>query len=122
MAKLNSYALSVALTKLQHGFITTKKGAKCLVIPIEENYLTEKDGAVYMQTDIVVMDVDVEKGTHGFQVQKLSTEAYKKLGADAAKEIKLPYLGNLMQFAKNNNDSVEATIIEPIEDDNDLQF
>ena len=37
MAKLNSYALSVALTKLQHGFITTKKGAKCLVIPIEDD-------------------------------------------------------------------------------------
>lgn len=121
MAKLNSYALSVALTKLQHGFITTKKGAKCLVIPIEENYLTEKDGAVYMQTDVVVMDVDVEKGTHGFQVQKLSTDAYKKMGAEAAKEIKLPYLGNLMQFAKKV-DSVEAQVIEPEEDFDDLPF
>ncbi len=123
MAKLQSYALSVALTKLQHGFITTKKGAKCLVIPIEENYLTEKDGAVYMQTDIVVMDFDVEKGTHGFQVQKLSTESYKALGAEKAKEIKLPYLGNLKIFAPKNNDAVEAQTMDDVEmDDENLPF
>src|SRR6476620_1002182 len=118
MAKLQSYALSVALTKLQHGFITTKKGAKCLVIPIEENYLTEKEGAVYMQTDIVVIDFDVEKGTHRFQVQKLSTESYKKLGAEKSKEIKLPYLGNLKIFAPKNNYSVWAQIMADVEIEN----
>lgn len=37
---------SLALTKLKSAIITTKKGAKCILIPISENFLTEKDGAV----------------------------------------------------------------------------
>ena len=120
MAKIQSYALSVSLTKLQHGFITTKKGAKCLVIPIEENYLTEKDGAVYMQTDLVVMEKD-DNDNHGFQVQKLPSEIYKSLGSEKAKEIKLPYLGSLKIFAPKTTDAVEATVIEA-EDEDDLPF
>ena len=121
MAKLQSYALSVSLTKLQHGFITSKLGEKCLVIPLKSNYLTEKDGAVYMQTDIVTMDSEDDNGNYGFQVQKLPSDIWKGLGSDKAKEIKLPYLGNLKIFAKKNNDSVEATIIET-ETVDDLPF
>ena len=122
MAKLNSYALSVALTKLQHGFMTTKQGTKCLVIPIESNYLTEKDGAVYMQTDLVTMDSEDTNGNWGFQVQKLPTDKWKELGPEKAKEIKLPYLGNLKIFAKKSNDSAEAMVIDTEEDDLDLPF
>ena len=46
MPKLQSYALSVALTKMKHSVITAKSGQKCLVLPINDNYLTliEKDG------------------------------------------------------------------------------
>lgn len=116
MAKLQSYALSVSLTKLQHGFITTKAGIKCLVIPIESNNLTEKEGAVYMQTDIVTMDAEDTNGNWGFQVQKLPSDVWKKLGAEKAKEIVLPYLGNLKIFAKKTNDAVEETAIETEED------
>lgn len=122
MAKLQSYALSVALTKLEHGFITTKTGTRCLVIPIEKNYLTEKDGAVYMQTDLVTMESEDTNQNWGFQVQKLPTEIYKKLGAETAKEIKLPYLGNLKIFAKKTNDAVEPTVIEQQEETDDLAF
>lgn len=122
MAKLQSYALSVSLTKLQHGFITTKKGAKCLVIPIEENYLTEKDGAVYMQTDIVTMDEVDTNGNWGFQVQKLPSDKWKELGSDKAKEIKLPYLGNLKIFEKKTSDAVEATVIDSEDETDDLPF
>jgi len=35
MAKLQSYAMSVSLTKLQHKIITSKSGQKCIVIPID---------------------------------------------------------------------------------------
>lgn len=122
MAKLQSYAMSVALTKLQHGFMTTKQGARCLVIPIDNNYLTEKDGAVYLQTDVVTMDSEDTNGNWGFQVQKLPSEKYKELGAEKAKEIKLPYLGNLKVFAKKTTDAVEATPIEQNEDADDLPF
>lgn len=122
MSKLNSYALSVALTKLQHGFMTTKAGNRCLVIPIENNYLTEKDGAVYMQTDLVTMDSEDTNGNWGFQVQKLPTDKWKELGAEKAKEVKLPYLGNLKIFAKKTTDAIEATIIESLEEAEDLPF
>jgi hypothetical protein len=122
MAKLQSYSLSVSLTKLQHGFITTKAGAKCLVIPLDNNYLTEKDGAVYMQTDVITMDSEDTNGNWGFQVQKLPSDKWKELGSEKAKEIKLPYLGNLKVFAKKNTDSVEATIIDTDVEVDDLPF
>ena len=121
MAKLQSYAMSLALTKLEHGFITTKAGVKCLVIPIDKNYLTEKDGAVYMQTDVVTMDSEDTNGNWGFQVQKLPSDIWKALGSDKAKEVKLPYLGNLKIFTKKTTDSVEATPMENEEVD-DLPF
>jgi len=122
MAKLQSYALSVSLTKLQHKIITAKSGQKCLVIPIDDNYLTEKDGAVYMQTDIVTMDSEDTNGNWGFQVQKLSSEVWKSLGSDKAKEVKLPYLGNLKIFAKKSNDSIPESNIDLNDGPDDLPF
>jgi len=122
MAKLQSYALSVSLTKLQHKIITAKSGQKCLVIPIDDNYLTEKDGAVYMQTDIVIMDSEDTNGNWGFQVQKLPSEVWKSLGSDKAKEVKLPYLGNLKIFAKKSNDSIPESNIDLNDEPDNLPF
>jgi hypothetical protein len=126
MAKLQSYALSVALTKMKHSVITAKSGQKCLVLPIDDNYLTliEKDGqtAVYMQTDVVTMDSEDTNGNWGFQVQKLSSEKYKELGAEKAKEIPMPYLGNLKVFTKKKNDVSEPVNIELEETTDDLPF
>ena len=122
MAKLQSYAMSVALTKLQHKIITAKSGQKCIVIPIDDNYLTLKEDAVYMQTDIVTMDSVDDNGNWGFQVQKLSSEAYKALGADKAKEVSLPYLGNLKIFQKKTNDVSEPVNIDLEEEHDDLPF
>lgn len=122
MAKLQSYAMSVALTKLQHKIITAKSGQKCIVIPIDDNYLTLKEDAVYMQTDIVTMDSVDDNGNWGFQVQKLPSEIWKKLGAEKSKEIKLPYLGNLKIFAKANTDAVQESNIDLEEGPNDLPF
>ena len=102
MAKLQSYAMSVALTKLQHKIITSKSGQKCIVIPIDDNYLTHKEDAVYMQTDIVTMDSENANGNLEFQVQKLPRNNWKNLGAEKAKEINLPYLGNLKIFQKTS--------------------
>ena len=126
MAKLKSYALSVALTKMKHSIITAKSGQKCLVLPIDDNYLTaiEKDGttAVYMQTDVVTMDSEDTNGNWGFQVQKLPSDIWKSLGSEKAKEVKdLPYLGNLKIFVKKSTDSTEPVNIE-IEEADDLPF
>lgn len=120
MAKLQSYAMSVSLTKLQHKIITAKSGQKCIVIPIDDNYLTEKDGAVYMQTDIVTMDSEDTNGNWGFQVQKLPSDIWKVLGAEKAKLVVLPYLGNLKIFAKKTTDAVPEADIDT--DDEDLPF
>ena len=119
MAKLQSYAMSVALTKLQHKIITSKSGQKCIVVPIDDNHLTLKDDAVYMQTDIVTMDSEDTNGNWGFQVQKLPSDIWKSLGAEKAKEIKLPYLGNLKVFEKKSTDAVPEANIEV---DDDLDF
>lgn len=121
MAKLQSYALSVSLTKLQHKIITSKSGQKCLVIPIDDNYLTLKDDAVYMQTDVVTMDSEDTNGNWGFQVQKLPSDIWKDLGSEKAKEIKLPYMGNLKVFAKKTNDAVPEADIE-LEESEDLPW
>ena len=126
MAKLQSYALTVALTKMKHSIITAKSGQKCLVLPIDDNYLTliEKDGttAVYMQTDVVTMDSEDTNGNWGFQVQKLPSDIWKSLGSEKAKEVKdLPYLGNLKIFAKKSSDSTEPVNIE-IEETDTLPF
>ncbi len=119
MAKLQSYSLSVSLTKLQHSIVTAKSGQKCLVIPIDDNYLTLKEDAVYLQSDVVIMDSEDANGNHGFIVQKLPSDKWKALGTEKAKEIKLPYLGNLKIFAKKSNDAVEAT---PVDLADDLPF
>lgn len=126
MAKLQSYALSLALTKMKHSIITAKSGQKCLVLPIDDNYLTlvEKDGvnSVYMQTDLVTMDSEDTNGNWGFQVQKLPSEIYKSLGQEKAKEIVLPYLGNLKIFVKKTSDASEPINIELEEEHDDLPF
>jgi hypothetical protein len=124
MAKLQSYAMSVALTKLKHSIITAKSGQKLLVIPIDDNYLTHKENAVYMQTDVVTMDSEDTNGNWGFQVQKLPSEIYKKLGAEKAKEIKdLPYFGNLKVFQRsNNNNDNSGAVVLPIDDEEDLDL
>ena len=122
MAKLQSYAMSLALTKLQHKIITAKSGQKCIVLLIDDNYLTLKEDAVYMQTDIVTMDSVDDNGNWGFQVQKLPSDIWKSLGSEKAKEIKLPYLGNLKIFAKANTDAVPEANIDLTEEPDDLPF
>lgn len=116
---------SLALTKLKSAIITTKKGAKCILIPISENYLTEKDGAVYLNCSVIVREESDQYGQNGFISQKLDTEKYKELGAEKAKEIKLPILGNIKDFGQSQGDSSATVhVAEPInpEDDNDLPF
>jgi hypothetical protein len=116
---------SIALTKLQSAIITTKKGTKAILLPIESNYFTEKEGAIYLNVSVVVRDEQDQYGQNGFISQKLDTEKYKELGAEKAKEISLPILGNIKDFKGGGNDSAGATQVEgnidPAESD-DLPF
>lgn len=108
-----NYSGSLALTKLKSAIITTKKGTKAILLPIDENYFTEKDGAIYLNVGVVVRDELDQYGQNGFISHKLSTEKYKELGAEKAKEIQLPILGNIKDFTGSGaNDSAGATQIE----------
>lgn len=115
------YAGSIAMTKLQSAIITTKKGAKCLLIPIDKNYLTEKDGAVYLNCSVIIREEADHYGQNGFISQKLDTAKYKELGAEKAKEVQLPILGNVKHFLNNQNDNAGTTqvegVVNPEEDD-----
>ena len=98
--KREYYELSVDLTKLKHAITTAKSGQKCIVLPVDDNYLTLKDDKVYMQTSVGVNDEKDDNGNFGFQVQKLPSERYKELGAEASKQIVLPFIGNLKRFER----------------------
>lgn len=119
------YAGSLALTKLKSAIITTKKGNRAIVIPIDDNFLVEKDGAVYMPISILAKDEQDQYGQNGFISQSVSSDVYKELGKDKVKELGLPILGNFKHFANNTADSAGATVvnnaIDPEEDD-DLPF
>ena len=105
---------SIALTKLESAIITTKKGNKAILIPIDSNYLTEKDGSIYLNIGVVVREAQDQYGQNGFISHQLSSDKYKELGAEKAKEIKLPILGNIKDFSGANDNSGATYIVEPI--------
>lgn len=110
------YAGSLALTKMKSAIITTKKGNKAILLPIDENYFTEKDGAVYVNVSVIVREEQDTYGQNGFISQKLPTDKYKELGAEKGKEIgnALPILGNIKHFenVSSQNDSSGTTQIQ----------
>jgi hypothetical protein len=111
------YSTSFALTRLKHAITTTKSGQKCLVIPIDDNYLelvTNENGtAVYMQTDVCVKPEKDTNDNWGFVKQKLPSKIYKELGAEKSKTIELPFLANLKVFGKAEEINViDAEIVD----------
>lgn len=115
---------SIALTKLESAIITTKKGTKAILIPIDSNYLTEKDGAIYLNLSVVYREQTDQYGQNGFISHNFSSDKYKELGKEKAQEIKLPILGNIKDFSQSNDSSGATNIVEPInpEDTDDLPF
>jgi hypothetical protein len=110
------YAGSLALTKMKSAIITTKKGNKAILMPIDDNFFTEKDGAVYLNVSVIVRDEQDQYGQNGFISQKLPTDKYKELGSEKGKEIgnSLPILGNIKHFenANSQNDSVGTVKVQ----------
>ena len=110
------YAGSLALTKMKSAVITTKKGNKAILLPIDENYFTEKDGAIYLNVSVIVREEQDQYGQNGFISQKLPTDKYKELGSEKGKEIgnALPILGNIKHFenASTQNDSAGTTQVQ----------
>lgn len=117
------YAGSLALTKLKHALTVSKSGKKLLVLPIDDNFFEEKDGSVYMSCSVVAKEQEDQYGQHGFISQKLPTTKYKELG-ELAKDIKLPILGNIKNFAQQSNDNAghDLSIADDLNGSDDLPF
>lgn len=111
---------SLALTKLQSAVITTKKGNKAILIPIDANYLVEKDGAIYLNVGVVVREEQDQYGQNGFISHQLGSDKYKELGKEAAQALNLPILGNVKDFS-SGNDSSGVTNIEGVTDPEDSE-
>lgn len=105
--KLNG---EIGLHKLTHVIQKSKKGADCIVIPLEINNIEvfEKDGKKFYNLPIVVWTNQEanEHGQHGSIKQSLSSEKYKSMEKEKAIELSkdLPYLANLKDFSGTSNE------------------
>jgi len=119
---------SIALTKLQH-VIQEKKGkngpVKCLVIPIDANLLTEKDGAVYMAVNVNFKSEQDKYGQNGFISKTTDSKIWKELddeGKKAAQDLS-PILGNIKDFSGGSaNDNAGAAAEGVLAEEDDLPF
>jgi hypothetical protein len=100
---MTNYSGSIALSKLVSAKMTAKgkdgKPIQGVFIPFDQNYITVKEDAIYLNVGVVIRDEKDQYGQDGFISHKMSSEAYKSLGKDKANEIKLPILGNIKNFA-----------------------
>jgi len=119
---------SIALTKLVH-VMMEKKGkngmVKGLFIPIQQNLLTEKDGAVYMPVNITYKTEQDQYKQNGFIAKTTDSKVWKELdeaGKEEAKKLS-PILGNIKDWESSNaNDSSGAASTQTLEETDDLPF
>lgn len=115
---------SIALTKLPQAVITEKKNkagdlVKCVILPIDGNHLTLKDGAVYMDVRVVIREDADKYGQNGFVAKGLPSDVYKSLKDDeSALKAAQPVLGNL----KDWSGTATASPVPVVEEDDDLPF
>jgi hypothetical protein len=128
--KLNG---SVGLDKLVHVRMKMKgkSGNEVLgtFIPDEPNHIdiAKKDDKTFINIPVVVWvnDTANNHGQHGSIKQSLSSEKYKSMEKEAAKELsnKLPYLGNLKDFSATSNETTnDAGDGQTFEEGDDLPF
>lgn len=119
-----AYNGSIELTKLPQVAIvekTNKAGEKirCVLMPIEGNHFTEKEGRVYMDTRVVTREEADKYGQHGFISKGLPSEVYKTLKDDQeALRAAQPILGNIKNFSAPSS-GAPAPVVS---DDDDLPF
>lgn len=97
---------SIALTKLVHSKVTTKKGAEVIVIPVEANLLEKDDnGGIYLPVRVIVTEEMDQYKQNGFIAKSIGSKAYKAADEkqkdewkDKQKEI-TPILGSIKDFS-----------------------
>lgn len=124
---------SIALSRLKHAIVTTKKGAKCLMIPIEDNDLKinsykagGKDVTEYeIPVRIIYKPEQDDRGQNGFIAKSTTPEFYKanKDNEDLMKSL-TPILGNIKDWSNSGaapiNNDVGAG--QEFSEDDDLPF
>jgi len=103
---------SIALTKLVHSKVITKKGAKVIVIPIEANLLDEDDnGGIYIPVRVIVKDDQDQYGQNGFIAKSIGSKRHKAATEETKKEWKnkekeiTPIMGSVKDFSSGSQDS-----------------
>lgn len=106
---------NIALSRLKHAIVTTKKGAKCLMIPIEENALVEnkyvsngKEIVEYeMPIRIIYKPIQDDRKQNGFVAKSTGSEFYKE-NKDKEELMKsvTPILGNIKDWSNSQPEPV----------------
>ena len=115
--------ISLNLRQFKHQVITTPKGAKCLVIPIEENQFVDGEKGVYL--NLAGFEIKDKKGdskdTHLVK-QSFKKEVYEKMTEDEKRN--QPIIGNLTVWAGRQEAEPVASSVDPIAstDLSDLPF
>lgn len=114
---------SINLTKLVFAKMKSKKGADCLVIPIDENILdTDDKGNVYIPIRIIYKSEQDQYKQNGFIAKAVSSKVYK--AADDTEKDRLkqftPILGNIKDWESTAN-IPEASNVD-VEESDDLPF
>lgn len=123
------YSGGIALSKLKHVIMTkkNKKGKKIkgLFIPIEQNYLVEgKEGAVYMNINIIARSEQDDYGQNGFIAQN-GNKSWKDCSEEEQNIFRdLPILGNIKNFesSQSSGSSDSSGSKGHIDEDDDLPF
>lgn len=110
--------LNLNLRKFKSEVITTKKGTRCIVIPLIENNLIEgKEGGIHVNFKGWELDVAKQEVKNNFKnthivKQKLSKDTFDKL-TDAQKK-ELPIFGNVTEYVGTvNNEPVQSETVTP---------
>jgi len=126
--KKGTVTFKFVFSKLKHGIITTPKGAKCIVIPLEENKLYEsKLGNISADFIGWPKEKPLADETHSIK-QSFSKEHLDSLTEEQKKA--LPYFGDLKVWTgeEPGNSAAETAPTSTVaavdiqEATNDLQF
>lgn len=120
---MNNISIDLNLRQLKHAVITTKKGAKCLLIPIAENQLIEGEKGIYLNaTGFEIKNKsDDQKNTHLVK-QSFKKEVYEAMSDEQKKA--MPILGNLTVWSGSKSEPEPVGISEDLQKDiaDDLPF
>lgn len=113
---MSNISINLNLRQLNHAVITTKKGARCILIPIVENQLIEGEKGIYLNIQAWELKnkQNDRKDTHILK-QSLKKEVFEAMSDDEKKEI--PIIGNLTVWSYQEPEPKGKVSSEPLDID-----